>query len=92
MITEYRYLLDNNALGKIPRHTSPALDSTVHAREGDWTLYFPSASPSGVSSAGPAPSMPMTTTPIANHNLIATAAQENRRVLDAIEDRIGASR
>ncbi|NYF16143.1 hypothetical protein HDC37_000957 [Microbacterium sp. AK009] len=45
-----------------------------------------------MSSAGPAPSMPMTTTPIANHNLIATAAQENRRVLDAIEDRIGASR
>ena len=68
--------------GRIPANDS-SFTSHIFGRQGDFSLYLPSGSPPGtaVISPQPPPSIPMTTRPIENHNLIASDSIENREVL-----------
>jgi hypothetical protein len=66
--------------GDIPARDS-AFSSTVYSREGDFDLYLPgSASPNGATVSPPI-SIPATTQPVDNHNLIASDRADNQAAL-----------
>lgn len=71
--------------GRIPTRDD-TFAAHVYGREGDFTFYLPTGtSPDAVViSPQPPPSVPMTTSPIANHNLIASADAANQSALEDI--------
>lgn len=68
--------------GRIPTRDA-AFASHVYGRDGDFTLYLPAGTSPGavVVSPEPPPSVPLTTAPIANHNLIASDDPDNKTAL-----------
>lgn len=68
--------------GHIPTRDR-AFDSHVYGREGDFSLYLPTGTTAGaiVISPEPPPTLPLTTTPIDNHNLIASDDPDNQTTL-----------
>nr|WP_307333858.1 hypothetical protein [Microbacterium sp. SORGH_AS_1204] len=71
--------------GHIPTRDS-SFSSHLYSREGDFPLYLPSGigSDATVFSAQPPPSIPLTTRPLENHNLIASQDAENQSALEDI--------
>ncbi|MCG7416067.1 hypothetical protein MHY30_00885 [Microbacterium sp. ACRRU] len=68
--------------GRVPTREG-VFESHVYVREGDFTLYIPSGASSRNAVIAPVPpaSIPLTTTPIENHNLIASDNPENQTAL-----------
>ncbi|MGN7187839.1 hypothetical protein [Microbacterium enclense] len=68
--------------GRIPTRDS-SFSSHLYGRDGDFTLYLPSGagSDAAVFSTRPPLSIPLTTTPLENHNLLASDQAENQRAL-----------
>lgn len=68
--------------GHIPTR-DPAFDSHLYGREGDFSIYLPNGTTAGaiVISPEPPPKLPLTTTPIDNHNLIASDNPDNQTTL-----------
>ncbi|MXS73729.1 hypothetical protein CSIV_12685 [Microbacterium sp. CSI-V] len=68
--------------GRIPTREA-AFASHVYGREGDFTLYLPTGTGSDTVVVSPQPpaSIPLTTSPVANHNLIASDNPDNQNAL-----------
>lgn len=66
--------------GNIPS-THPAFESTIYERDGDFDLYLPGPGRDQAFSPTPPPSIPATTDPIGNHDLIASQQEENQKAL-----------
>ncbi|GLJ78546.1 hypothetical protein [Microbacterium imperiale] len=65
--------------GNIPS-THPAFQSTIYERDGDFDLYLPG--PDQALSPNPPPSIPATTDPLGNHDLIAQQEGNQKALRD----------